>query len=818
LNASTRSGRSLRRSLGLTAASAMVLAAMPAGMAAAQEDGNPPPPRDTSLICQAPYAADFDDVDSNNVHEENILCAADEGITVGFDDGTYRPARDIQRDQMASFIARWIEDATGETLEGGDDDAFGDVQAENVHRENINKLAEVDIVLGSDVEGNTYNPDRSVTRQQMTAFIRRALSYMDDGDAQNDSEPPASDSDYFEDVDEDNPFFDDIAALADQGIAVGYDEDTFGPGDPVRRDQMASFVMRGYDYAIEAGILPPPPADFDVSIDPTEGEAGTEVSATFTGDALEDVEAISVAGDCVVDEEIWTAEDSDDATATFAIADDAAEGACEITFTAEFEDETTATATATFTVTVAPTNQTFTVTPDDAAVLPAGEAGEGILDAGEREYTATDFGDVNEVVLDLADAEDVDVDNGTVTFESDNDDAELGDVDATIEDITVDGTSFPTLGEGDSVSVNEDSVVEFTVVGGGSDESVVPVVYEDDDNGLPVDDDGEPEVDFGIGGEIRFVSDVELEVDPADDTNPTETDHTVAVQLLDGAGDDLEAAGWDIDVIVAEQGVFGDYNAVTTGGVIVSGTITTDADGTAEFTYTGPDEERDDDIFFRWAGEGDFDEWEALADAQKSWVEPSGEAEAVNVTPEVAFNEVGGTHTVTATVVDNAGVGVADVDVVFNVDAEIRADFNATRTTNADGVATFTYGGPSADNDLDSITVDVLDEDGDSDFDSGDPVLKYWLEEGAANVDDVDVIGADIQNTLVFVDTGDDYLWFDYSEGDLWAVDGNARTFSGFESALEDCLDDDGVDVEDCGLDVEGYDDDEEDTYFNLVT
>jgi hypothetical protein len=269
----------------------MVLAAMPAGFAAADE--HVPEPRDTSSVCQAPYDADFPDVDDTNVHEENILCAADYGVTLGKADGTYAPSADIRRDQMASFIARWIEDVTGDTLETGEGDAFTDVDEDNVHRENINKLAEANIVRGADVEGNTYNPQRSVTRQQMTSFIARALSYIEDGDATED-QPPTVEEDYFPDVDSDNPHFRNINALAAVGIAVGYSDGTFGPGDPVRRDQMASFVMRGYDYAVDAGLLPSP---FGATI--VDIEVDTEERAP-SGQLIEEIDTLDTADEGAV--------------------------------------------------------------------------------------------------------------------------------------------------------------------------------------------------------------------------------------------------------------------------------------------------------------------------------------------------------------------------------------------------------------------------------------------------------------------------------------------------------------------------------------
>jgi hypothetical protein len=251
VNLSQRPRRTVRRSVGLTAASAMVLAIMPAGVAAAQE-GDSPEPRDTDRVCSGEYESSFDDVDGN-VHEDAILCAADYGIAAGYGDDTFRPGNLVQRDQMASFIARWVEDATGEELPEGDQ-GFADVDPENVHRESINKLTNAEIARGFDED--TYGPDRRIDRDQMASFIARALSYIDDEDAANASEPPVADQAYFSDVDEDNVHSAAIDALAEQGIVAGYQgTDEYGPDDDVRRDQMTSFIMRGYDYAVEAGLV-----------------------------------------------------------------------------------------------------------------------------------------------------------------------------------------------------------------------------------------------------------------------------------------------------------------------------------------------------------------------------------------------------------------------------------------------------------------------------------------------------------------------------------------------------------------------------------
>jgi hypothetical protein len=315
----------------------MVLAVLPATVAVAAEHA--PEPRDTNRVCDDAEDDDnpFTDVMSSNLHYRNILCAADEALIRGYADATFRPARHIQRDQAASVIVRWVEAMAGETLEDSDV-GFRDVSADNVHRDNINKLANAGIVVGHDE--TTYDPDGAVTRQTMAAFLHRARSYVDDGDAQNLSRPPPTEADYFADVDEDNPFFDNINALADVGIASGHDDGDFRPADPVRRDQMTSFVMRAFDY-LETGphflvwITGP------TSEAPDTVEAGEDIEVAFTTN-------MTVGGSYTVqlgDDDAWVDVGrghvaSADISTTATVPEDTEAGASDLRVTVENHDRT----------------------------------------------------------------------------------------------------------------------------------------------------------------------------------------------------------------------------------------------------------------------------------------------------------------------------------------------------------------------------------------------------------------------------------------------------------------------------------------------
>ena len=112
---------------------------------------------------------------------------------------------------------------------------FDDVTLDDVFLRDIDDLARNGVTRGCNPPENTeFCPGQSVTREQMAAFLRRALNL------------PAGTT-KFTDVPSSNPFVKDIAALADAGITRGCNppENTeFCPGQSVTREQMAAFLNR----------------------------------------------------------------------------------------------------------------------------------------------------------------------------------------------------------------------------------------------------------------------------------------------------------------------------------------------------------------------------------------------------------------------------------------------------------------------------------------------------------------------------------------------------------------------------------------------
>ena len=104
--------------------------------------------------------------DAGSVHEADINLVAEAGIAVGCGATEFCPRQQVTREQMASFLAR----ALG--LPAATHDYFGD-DAGSIHEADINRVAEAGLALGCG--GGRYCPSDPVTREQMAAFLHRAV-------------------------------------------------------------------------------------------------------------------------------------------------------------------------------------------------------------------------------------------------------------------------------------------------------------------------------------------------------------------------------------------------------------------------------------------------------------------------------------------------------------------------------------------------------------------------------------------------------------------------------------------------------------------
>jgi hypothetical protein len=213
---------------------------------------SPPFDRGIAAACPGSYPNPFTDI-TGSVHEGAIRCLAAADITQGTSDPTiFGRARDVTRAQVASFLARAYEEATGDALPAGPD-RFPDDDG-SVHEANIDALAAAGVILGVG-DGSEFAPGDSLTRAQMASLIDRFLDLLDD-DELNRSFPGATTTDVFAD-DAGSVHEPAINRLAVTGVVSGLRSGGYGPQDEVTREQVASFLARGLDLAVSEGHASP---------------------------------------------------------------------------------------------------------------------------------------------------------------------------------------------------------------------------------------------------------------------------------------------------------------------------------------------------------------------------------------------------------------------------------------------------------------------------------------------------------------------------------------------------------------------------------
>jgi hypothetical protein len=179
----------------------------------------------------APPVPAFTDI-AGNVHRNAIACATGEGIASGLTPTTYGVDREVTRGQMAAFIARTVR-AAGGTLPTSAPDAFADDQG-HLFEADINALAAAGIVTGK--APGRFDPAAVVPRDQMATFLVRAHEHV------TGEQLPAG-PDAFDDDDR-SAHQASIDKAADAGLTGGVGPRTYAPERTVRRDQMASFLIR----------------------------------------------------------------------------------------------------------------------------------------------------------------------------------------------------------------------------------------------------------------------------------------------------------------------------------------------------------------------------------------------------------------------------------------------------------------------------------------------------------------------------------------------------------------------------------------------
>lgn len=116
---------------------------------------------------QAPESSPFVDLPTDHPFYHEIAWLADQGITTGYPDGTFRPAEPVSRAATAAFLYRFA----GKPYFSTPVSPFEDLDLDHPFLQEIAWLSAAEVTLGW--EDGTFRPADPISRAAMAAFIYR---------------------------------------------------------------------------------------------------------------------------------------------------------------------------------------------------------------------------------------------------------------------------------------------------------------------------------------------------------------------------------------------------------------------------------------------------------------------------------------------------------------------------------------------------------------------------------------------------------------------------------------------------------------------
>lgn len=171
-----------------------------------------------------------------------ILWARENGITLGYPDGTYKPEEPVKRSEMAAFIIRALE---REPEPGGYNPIpyFSDVPQTHWAFKYVQRIRERNIASGY-AGTDLFGPEDPITREQLAKMLIMAL--ISQGKIEEPPNDYCSQGVPFQDVDENRWSCRFIKKLKELGLTTGYPDGTYKPETSVNRAEMAAFLQRAF--------------------------------------------------------------------------------------------------------------------------------------------------------------------------------------------------------------------------------------------------------------------------------------------------------------------------------------------------------------------------------------------------------------------------------------------------------------------------------------------------------------------------------------------------------------------------------------------
>jgi Tol biopolymer transport system component len=185
--------------------------------------------------CGSPTPS-FSDVPASSASFGAVQWLTGTGIATGFPNGTFKPRDELKRQQMASILYRL---AGSPPFTPPATPTFSDVPTSSPFYDEIEWMVDEGITTG--FTNGTFKPKNTVKRQQVAAFL-----YTFAGEPLFSA--PGTPS--FSDVPTSSPNYLQIEWLVAEDVTDGFPNGTFGPKDPVKRQQIANIT---HAFAVAPG-------------------------------------------------------------------------------------------------------------------------------------------------------------------------------------------------------------------------------------------------------------------------------------------------------------------------------------------------------------------------------------------------------------------------------------------------------------------------------------------------------------------------------------------------------------------------------------
>jgi len=219
------------------------------------------------VLVAAPVLTGFTDIE-NHWAQETIEEWTEAGLISGYEDGTFRPERQVTRAEFTALVNR----SFGFT--DRQENHFVDVPLDAWFASHVDRAVAAGYISGYD-DGN-FRPQEPISRQEAATIVYRL-----------DEPPgaPAGTLEQFADADVIPEWSRDfVAAVVEAGLMHGYDDDTFRPEAPITRAESVATLDR------MVAEFPVPDFDAELKLDQEQYHPGDTVTIIVVNKGQTDVQ------------------------------------------------------------------------------------------------------------------------------------------------------------------------------------------------------------------------------------------------------------------------------------------------------------------------------------------------------------------------------------------------------------------------------------------------------------------------------------------------------------------------------------------------